>query len=252
MRPHPETSAVPSSFPTKTPATDPKEPPCAQSQDFTLPRLRLEIRDLAHPGANLALASVDAAETITTAARNVLRLLYTSPASPTTTPPPTRSVTLILRDMPGVACTTGTELDDDHKEVHFSLNHIAGTSRQRTGQEIAGVITHELVHCLQWNAFGTCPGGLIEGIADWVRLNCGLAPPHWKRDDVADRWDAGYQHTAYFLDYLERTRGDGFVARLNEKLRIEKYSERKFWIELTGRTVGDLFADYVESLNLGQ
>ncbi|KAK9435345.1 PBSP domain protein [Metarhizium brunneum] len=251
MKPQPETSAAPSSFPTQTPATTPKKPPCAESKDFTLPKLRLEIRDLTHPGANLALTSVNAAETITTAARNVLRLLYTSPASPTTTPPPTRSITLILRDMPGVAYTTGTELDDDHKEVHFSLNHIAGTSKPRAAQEITGVITHELVHCLQWNAFGTCPGGLVEGVADWVRLNCDLAPPHWKKE-AADRWDAGYQHTAYFLDYLERTRGGGLVTRLNEKLRIERYAERRFWMELTGQTVDDLFAEYVDSLKAGQ
>jgi hypothetical protein len=38
------------------------------------------------------------------------------------------------------------------------------------------------VHCLQWDAHKTCPGGLIEGVADWVRLNCDLSPPHWKRE----------------------------------------------------------------------
>jgi hypothetical protein len=44
------------------------------------------------------------------------------------------------------------------------------------------VLTHELVHCYQWDAEGTCPGGLIEGVADWVRLNCDLSPPHWKKE----------------------------------------------------------------------
>jgi hypothetical protein len=38
------------------------------------------------------------------------------------------------------------------------------------------------VHCYQWDAEGTCPGGLIEGVADWVRLNCDLSPPHWKKE----------------------------------------------------------------------
>lgn len=37
-----------------------------------------------------------------------------------------------------------------------------------------GVCVHEMVHCWQWNAKGTCPGGLIEGIADYVRLRSGL------------------------------------------------------------------------------
>jgi hypothetical protein len=149
--------------------------------------------------------------------------------------------------MPGVAYTTGMELDDDHKEIHFSLNHISNTGKDRTAQETTGVIIHELVHCLQWNAFGTCPGGLIEGIADWVRLNCDLAPPHWKKE-VVEKWDAGYQHTAYFLEYLETTIGTGFVRRLNEKLRIEKYDSHRFWIELAGRTVDELFAEYVATI----
>lgn len=149
--------------------------------------------------------------------------------------------------MPGVAYATGIELDDDHKEIHFSLNHISNTSKDRTGNEITGVITHELVHCLQWNGFGTCPGGLIEGIADWVRLNCDLSPPHWKKE-VQEKWDAGYQHTAYFLEFLENKVGKGFVRRLNEKLRIEKYDEKKFWVELTGLTVDELFGEYIESI----
>jgi hypothetical protein len=28
-----------------------------------------------------------------------------------------------------------------------------------------GVLVHEIVHCYQYDAKGTCPGGLIEGIA---------------------------------------------------------------------------------------
>lgn len=43
-------------------------------------------------------------------------------------------------------------------------------------------MVHEMVHCWQRNAHGTAPGGLIEGIADWVRLKAGLVPPHWKRE----------------------------------------------------------------------
>ena len=35
----------------------------------------------------------------------------------------------------------------------------------RARHEIQGVLTHEMVHCFQYNAKETCPGGLIEGIA---------------------------------------------------------------------------------------
>jgi hypothetical protein len=104
-----------------------------------------------------------------------------------------------------------------------------------------------MVHCYQYNAFGTCPGGLIEGIADWVRLNSGLSPPHWKKE-ASEKWDAGYQHTGYFLEYLEKRFGEGLIRRVNEKLRIERYEEKRFWTEICGRPVEQLWADYQEVL----
>ena len=91
------------------------------------------------------------------------------------------------------------------------------------------------------------PGGLIEGIADWVRLNSDLSPPHWKKE-AGDNWDAGYQHTGFFLDYLENRFGEGLVRRINEKLRIERYEEKRFWTEICGRPVKQLWTDYQAAL----
>ncbi|CAH0015354.1 unnamed protein product [Clonostachys rhizophaga] len=214
---------------------------------FAVPKIRLEIRNLSDAGASSFLRAVHATDLLTSATRNVLRWLYATPSSPTTTVPPTRSVTLILRDMDGVAYTTGSDLDNDHKEVHFSTKYIAAIGPDRVAHEITGVVTHELVHCFQYDAFGTCPGGLIEGVADWVRLNCGLSPPHWKRE-AGGKWDGGYQHTAYFLEYLEGRFGEGTVRRLNEKLRIQKYDEETFWVELLGEHVTKLWEEYGEKL----
>jgi hypothetical protein len=215
---------------------------------FLLPRLRLEIRDLNHGGARDFLTAVIASDVLSTAVQSVLSLLYKSPNFPTTTVPQTRSVTLILRPMPGVAYTTGSDLDPDHKEIHFSLDYIHNSiSSSRKTDEILGVLTHEMVHCYQYNGFGTCPGGLIEGIADWVRLNANLGPPHWKKESDG-KWDAGYQHTGYFLAYLEKRFGEGLVRRANEKLRIERYEEKRFWTELCGSPVDQLWGDYAEAL----
>ncbi|KAF9870058.1 pbsp domain-containing protein [Colletotrichum karsti] len=214
---------------------------------FDLPKLRLEIRDLNHPAAPHFLSAVNASTALATAVHSVLNLLYESPSCTTTHVPPTRSVTLVLRDMGGVAYTTGSDLDDDHKEIHFSMSYIAGISADRRTDEIMGVLTHEMVHCFQWNAHGTCPGGLIEGIADWVRLNSKLSPPHWKREGSGN-WDGGYQHTAYFLDYLEGRFGAGTVRKLNEKLRNRRYHEKEFWTESLGRPVEQLWMDYGEKL----
>lgn len=63
--------------------------------------------------------------------------------------------------MSGVAHTTGSHTS---KEIHFSLGYIV-KSRQRAKHEIIGVLTHEVVHCYQYNGKGAAPGGLIEGIA---------------------------------------------------------------------------------------
>ncbi|KAL6807824.1 plant basic secretory protein [Trichoderma sp. SZMC 28013] len=217
---------------------------------FSVPAIQLQVRDLKHPGSKRFLGAVNAADLLTTGTLNVLKLLYNTPPGPETTVPPTKSVTLVLEDMPGVAYTVGHNDDNNVKEIHFSLSYIAQINPSRVTQEINGVVTHELVHCFQYNGRGAAPGGLIEGIADWVRLHCNLAPPHWKQE-VKENWDAGYQHTAYFLEYLERLYGQGTVRRINEKLRVSRYVEDAFWTELFGRKVKDLFANYTKSLQHG-
>lgn len=57
-------------------------------------------------------------------------------------------------------------------------------------------------------------------------------------------WDRGYQHTAYFLQYLENRFGEGTIRRVNEKLRLHKYHAKSFWTELLGRPVEQLYGDY--------
>ncbi|KAL1854379.1 hypothetical protein Daus18300_011478 [Diaporthe australafricana] len=257
---------------------------------FPLPKLRLHIQDVTHPGASRFLAAVDASAILPRSVQTVLRLLYVSPhhhkahdgsdhdndvdaadkqasasapattrrpAKPHYTPPPTRSVTLVLEDMPGVAFTKGTDLDGDHKEIHFSLDYIQGIRKAPadtgggdvTGAyEIEGVLVHELVHCFQHNGHGACPGGLVEGVADWVRLEARLGAPHWRRDTVPDRWDQGYERTAYFLEWLEGRFGRGTVRRINEALRVRKYEHSEFWTDLFGLDVAVLWKEYLRTL----
>lgn len=158
--------------------------------------------------------------------------------------PPVRSITLLVRHCGGVAYTTGKEIDNEHKEIHFNLDYISQISADKLKHEILGVINHEMVHCWQWNANDTAPGGLIEGIADWVRLNAGLAPPHWKRK-AGDNWDAGYEKTGYFLDWLERHKcGHGTVRRLNAWMKNRDYDEEKIWTEICGAKVHNLWKTY--------
>lgn len=116
-----------------------------------------------------------------------------------------RRVLLKLHDFEGVAYTCSSELDPLHKEIHLSVSYVAGVAhRARAADapdhirlEVQGVVTHEMVHVFQYNGKGTVPGGVIEGIADWVRQRAGVGAPHWRRERPADDapWDAGYEKT---------------------------------------------------------
>lgn len=206
---------------------------------FEIPKLRLQLNDLAHEGSSIFLSNIKGGEDFETQVQNVLNLLYTLDSIR----PGTRSVTLILREMDGVAYTTGTDLDDDHKEIHLNLNYIK-RPRANPRHELLGVMCHELVHCFQWAAEGTCNGGLIEGVADWVRLRAGLAAVHWKQEAKGD-WDGGYQHTGYFLEYLEQRFGPGTVRSINACLRVGKYEDEKVFGQCCDwHKVTDLWEDY--------
>jgi hypothetical protein len=221
--------------------------PLITRSTFKLPPLRVHLDDLLHPATNYFITLTNATTLLPNAINAILTYLY--PKGGDFPIPSTRSVTLILRStMGGVAYTTGLDLDDLHKEIHFSLGYIknccAPDDDARRRDEIVGVVTHEMVHCYQYNGFGTANGGLIEGIADFVRLKAGLSPPHWNRKDKPSSWDQGYQHTAYFLEWIEERFGEGSVARINLALKGARYKERRFWNRLFGRSIKELFGDY--------
>jgi len=164
--------------------------------------------------------------------------LYT----PDTAPTNVQSIVLVLRSMRGVAYTTG---DHHNKEIYLSLDYIKSAA-DRARDEIMGVLVHEVVHCYQCNAKGTCPGGLIEGVADYVRLHVGLAPPHWRRRG-GDQWDAGYETTGYFLDWLERQYHGNIVKQLNDAMNDVEYDEVIFETA-TGLPVEKLWGLYCAHL----
>ncbi|CAN6282644.1 unnamed protein product [Urochloa humidicola] len=107
--------------------------------------------------------------------------------------------------------------------------------------EVTGVLFHETTHVWQWDGQGQANGGLIEGIADYVRLKAGYAPGHWKQPGQGDRWDQGYDVTARFLDYCDSLK-QGFVAELNAKMK-DGYSD-DFFAQNLGKNVQDLWQDY--------
>lgn len=237
----------------------PPPPPPRPRPKWPIPTLNVRVDDLAHPGAKLFFESVNPADALRDAVTAVFQWLYVTTAS---APAHVRSVDLILRAFPGVAYTTGTHTA---KQIHLSLTHVVASaspvSPARARDEIRGVLTHEAVHCFQHNARGTCPSGLVEGIADWVRLRANLTPPHW-RARPTDRWDAGYDATAYFLAWLEARHGPRTVPALNAALDSGSdadadssdgsalgpaYDDAVFH-RLTGSSVDDLWRAYCADL----
>ncbi|KAI4170149.1 MAG: hypothetical protein LQ343_005155 [Gyalolechia ehrenbergii] len=212
-------------------------------------KLRVECHDLNHDGAEVFFTNNIVSRDFSAAVSTVLSTLY-KPSQSNSHIAPVRSVTLVLRAMDTLAYTTGSELDDEHKEIHFDLGYISKIPAEpsnRRRDEIQGVLVHEMVHCWQWSAYGTAPGGLVEGMADFVRLKAGLSPPHWKKER-RDSWDQGYQHTGYFLDWIETQYGEGSVRRINEALMNKRYDEEAFWTGLFSKSVQELWKEYCETL----
>ncbi|KAH7575333.1 hypothetical protein JRO89_XS02G0085500 [Xanthoceras sorbifolium] len=144
-----------------------------------------------------------------------------------------QKVSLFIDSMDGVAYAS-------NNEIHVSANYIGNYSGD-VRREIAGILYHEMTHIWQWNGNGQTPGGLIEGIADYVRLKANYAPSHWVQPGQGDRWDQGYDVTARFLDYCNSLRS-GFVAELNKKMR-SGYSG-SYFVDLLGKNVDQLWKDY--------
>lgn len=246
--PAPQASALPPATSNDTAQhskTTPDETSKAQVKPLRKPLLRLELRDLSSDGTREFLRLVHASSALESAVSTVLRLLYSGIERSCI--PPTRSITLVLRDMDGVAYTTGLDLDDDHKEIHLSTKYIEYVGESRRKEEILGVLVHEMVHCWQHHGHNTAPGGLTEGVADWVRLKAGYAPPHWKRRGDCE-WDAGYERTAYFLEWLEKKHGHDVVRRINQALRDSTYDAQKLWHSCCGESVEELWEEYKRSL----
>ncbi|OIT21823.1 hypothetical protein A4A49_33124 [Nicotiana attenuata] len=128
----------------------------------------------------------------------------------------------------------------DNNEIHVNSRYIEGYSGD-VKREITGVLYHEMTHVWQWKGNGQAPQGLIEGVADYVRLKAGFAPSHWVKSGQGSTWDQGYDVTARFLDYCNSLK-DGFVVELNKKMR-DAYSH-SYFCDLLGKSVDQLWEDY--------
>lgn len=133
-----------------------------------------------------------------------------------------------------VSYTSGTD-------IFIAADHIAKFSGDLRN-EVAGILYQELTHVWQWTGKGEAPAGLIEGVAEFVRLKSGFVSGEWAAAGDGGRWDEGGGGlTARFLEYLEGL-GSGFVSELNRKMR-NGYRE-DYFVELMAATADELWSDY--------
>ncbi|XP_074270040.1 uncharacterized protein LOC141593014 isoform X2 [Silene latifolia] len=127
-----------------------------------------------------------------------------------------------------------------NNKIQFTAEYLADYNGD-VKTEFTGVIFHEMTHVWQWYGNGQANGGLIQGIADYVRLKAGYIEHEWAQPGDGSSWDEGYSVTARFLDYCDGLMS-GFVAQLNNKMKYG-YSD-DFFKDLLGKSVDLLWSDY--------
>ena len=156
------------------------------------------------------------------------------------TPKDVTTVTLFVEDMSGVAYTS-------NNEIHLSASYVDGFTGDLT-YEITGVLYHECTHVWQNNNAGgsSTPefSGTIEGMADTIRKRAGWAAKSWVQDKTGS-WYAGYSKTAYFFNWIEDTKKQGFINKLNQLMA--KPWTTDFFKQITGTDVNTLWQQYQRS-----
>ncbi|KAH6813418.1 hypothetical protein C2S51_022436 [Perilla frutescens var. frutescens] len=104
------------------------------------------------------------------------------------------------------------------------------------------LLFHEITHVFQWHGNFGAPGGLSEGIADYVMVKSGFyIRRRFTNPGAGKRWNEGYGVTERFLEYCDSLLKN-FTAQLNKKMRY-KYSDAYF-VELLGKPVDQLWREY--------
>jgi hypothetical protein len=94
---------------------------------------------------------------------------------------------------------------------------------------------------------GGVDGGLIEGIADFVRIRAGY-PPYLSQPSPNGNWNDGYTTTAYFLLWVDEQYEDfGYELNLSMSNKDMMTWSPESFRTITGKSVDELWDDYVDS-----
>ncbi|KAL8553381.1 hypothetical protein ACS0TY_001890 [Phlomoides rotata] len=156
------------------------------------------------------------------------------------TPGEARVVTVLnvyISDFEGYAYKNG-----DNINISGSALNNFYFPRSNSKFYFTSMLYHEMTHVFQWHGEFTAPGGLTEGIADYVMVKSGIYEKEkYTKPGTGQKWDEGYGVTGRFLEYCDSLR-PGFTAALNKKMR-NTYSDNYFQ-ELLGKKLDQLWRDY--------
>jgi hypothetical protein len=180
----------------------------------------------------------DPVATMKDVACRVCTLLYRDPAEVTRAP---SMIRLRIYDFDGVANAGGGV-------ISFSSRHIANYDDPDDARfEYIGVLIHETTHLYQFDDGG---GGLVEGMADFVRIRAGHH--RLNRRTPGGAWTDAYTTSGFFFSWLAGPGGlqpDGRVPAdpeigwaINQQMK-DTWSEQVFEDRL-GMTVDQLWTQY--------
>lgn len=189
------------------------------------------INDNSAGGKKFAQLVPDAKLAMVQAAHYVCSVLYKKASEV----PPVTKVKLVLEAMDGVAYATGNATS---KELHISTNYVNGVGGNAK-LEIDGVLIHENTHIWQLSGNGS-DGGLIEGVADYVRAG-GSWYPVGSRNRKGGVYNEAYTTSAYFLGWVD-SKYPGFAYKFN--LAMKAYPGAGVFKTITGVDVNALWNRY--------
>lgn len=114
------------------------------------------------------------------------------------------------------ACTNGQFGNSINVSVQAIDKYLL--PRERVKFLFTSLMYHEMTHIFQWSGNFTAPGGLTEGLADYVRVKSGVYDEDaYTKPGEGEKWDDGYGVTERFLEYGDSLR-NGFTAELNNEI----------------------------------
>jgi hypothetical protein len=145
-----------------------------------------------------------------------------------------KSFSITFKNMDGVAYTSGTSI-------------VCSAAWFKAHQDDQGAIIHEMAHVVQQYHGPGNPGWLVEGVADYIRWFKYEPPNKRPHPNLARaKYTDSYRTTAAFLEFVAANFDHEIVVRMNEAMREGHYLP-SLWQEYTGKTVDELWAEYVKA-----